>query len=224
MNMKRSEIVVIIPAYNEAKYITRVLRAVKKTNFRFVVIDDGSSDETAKLAQRHCDHVLVHRVNLGKGAALKTGCEYAFTKLNAQAVIFMDSDAQHNPAELHLFFEQLQAGAHVVFGVRAFDATMPWIKITSNRLASVAVKWLYGTYIPDIPSGYKAMTKWAYSRVKWNSRDYRVELEIAVNVAKRQLQFTTVPVQTIYLDLNRGFHLLDALQMGFDLISWRFTK
>jgi glycosyltransferase involved in cell wall biosynthesis len=222
--MTKSTVVVIIPAFNESAYIAKVLQAVKKTGFRFLVVDDGSSDDTAKISKRFCDHVLVHRVNLGKGAALKTGCEYAFDTLRAQAVIFMDSDAQHNPAELNLFFEKLKAGAQVVFGVRSFDATMPWIKITSNRLASVTVRWLYGTYIPDIPSGYKALTKWAYSRVKWNSRDYRVELEIAVNVAKRRIPFTTVPVQTIYLDFNRGFHLLDALQMGFDLISWRFTK
>lgn len=192
--------------------------------YRYVVVDDGSRDRTAAIARRYTRPVLVHRVNLGKGAALKTGCEYAFTQLKAKAVIFMDSDAQHNPAELDLFLHELQNGANVVLGVRAFDTTMPWVKITSNRLASVAVRWLYGVYIPDIPSGYKAMSKWAYQRLYWQSPDYRVELEIAVNVAKRRIPFATVPVKTIYLDFNRGFHLLDALQMGFDLISWRFTK
>ncbi len=222
--MKKSDIVVIIPAFNESEYIARVLKAMNASGFAYVVVDDGSSDRTAVIARRYCKQVLVHRVNLGKGAALKTGCEYAFSTMSAKAVIFMDSDAQHNPAELDLFLKELIGGAQIVLGVRAFDATMPWIKITGNRVASVVVAWLYGTYVPDIPSGFKAMTKWGYQRVKWQSRDYRVELEIAVKLAKKKIPFSTVPIQTIYLDFNRGFHLLDALQMGFDLISWRFTK
>jgi len=222
--MKQSDVIVIIPAYNEAEYLAGVLTAMNRSGFRYVVVDDGSSDDTVKIAKMLAEHVLVHRINLGKGAALKTGCEYAFTVLAAEAVIFMDSDAQHNPAELALFFEELRAGSQVVLGVRAFDSTMPWIKITSNRMASVLVRFIYGTYIPDIPSGYKAFTRWAYDQVRWESRDYRVELEIAVTLAKRKIPFTTVPVQTIYLDFNRGFHLFDALQMGFDLLSWRFTK
>ena len=222
--MKQSDVIVIIPAYNEAEYLAGVLTAMNMSGFRYVVIDDGSSDDTAKIAKKLAQHVLVHRVNLGKGAALKTGCEYAFRKLSGEAVIFMDSDAQHNPAELALFFDELRAGAQVVLGVRAFDSSMPWIKITSNRIASVLVRWLYGTYVPDIPSGYKALTRTAYDRVKWSAKDYRVELEIAVALAKKKIPFTTVPVQTIYLDFNRGFHLFDALQMGFDLLSWRITK
>jgi glycosyltransferase involved in cell wall biosynthesis len=65
--MKKSDIVVIIPAFNESAYIAAVLHAVKKTGFRFLVVDDGSTDDTAKIAKHYCDHVLVHRVNLGKG-------------------------------------------------------------------------------------------------------------------------------------------------------------
>lgn len=218
----------VTPSYNQAKFLEETIKSVtsQKGDFRveLFVADGGSSDETAAIAKKHAEHVLIHKVNLGKGAALKTGCEYAFGALKAEAVIFMDSDAQHNPKELDLFFEKLLQGANVVLGVRAFDSSMPWIKITSNRVASVVVHWLYGAYIPDIPSGYKAFTEWAYQRVKWNSSDYRVELEIAVNLAKRHVAFATVPVQTIYLDFDRGFHLLDALQMGLDLLSWRFTK
>jgi len=65
--MKKSDVVVIIPAFNESAYIAKVLQAVRKTGFSFLVVDDGSTDETAKIAKRHCDHGLVHRVNIGKG-------------------------------------------------------------------------------------------------------------------------------------------------------------
>lgn len=222
--MKKSEVVVVIPAYNEAAYIASVLTQMNRIGQTYVLVDDGSSDATAAIAQKYAKHIVRHQVNLGKGAALKTGCEYAFAVLSAKAVIFMDSDAQHNPAEIATFVQALKEGYPIVLGVRSFDTTMPWIKITTNRLASLLVTWIYGTYIPDIPSGYKALTKRAYEQVKWNSRDYRVELEIAVNIAKKKIRFTSVPVQTIYLDFSRGFQLLDALQMLFDLVSWRFTK
>lgn len=220
--IQKKDVVVVVPVFNESEYIARVLKKLNATKYRYVIVDDGSSDNSVELARKYAEHVLVHRINLGKGAALTTGTEYAFTKLAARAVVFMDSDAQHNPSELDLFFEKLKEGHQVVFGVRSFDTAMPWIKITTNRTASVLVSWLYGVYIPDIPSGFKALTKEAYKQIAWSSINYSVELEIAVNVAKKRIPFSTVPVQTIYLDFNRGFHLLDALQMGFDLIRWRF--
>lgn len=220
--IQKKDVVVVVPVFNESEYIAGVLKNLNKTKYRYVVVDDGSSDNSVLLARKYAEHVLVHRINLGKGAALTTGTEYAFSKLKARAVVFMDSDAQHNPLELDLFLEKLKDGEQVVFGVRSFDTAMPWIKITTNRTASVLVSWLYGVYIPDIPSGFKALTKEAYEQVAWSSTNYSVELEIAVNVAKKRISFSTVPVQTIYLDFNRGFQILDALQMGFDLIRWRF--
>ncbi len=211
----------VLPAYNEAQYLASVLKELNATKYPYVVVDDGSSDETSTIAKRYTKHSIRHRINLGKGAALRTGCEYAFTRLNAQAVIFMDSDAQHKSEELDLFRHQLTEGHLVVLGVRAFDSSMPLIRIMGNRLSSVLVLILFGRYIPDIPSGYKAMTKSAYHKLRLQSSGYNIELEIAVKIARKRLQFTTLPITTIYHDLERGFQPLDTLSLMVDLLKWR---
>lgn len=219
--MKKSDICVILPAFNESKYLPSVLKELNKTKFPYVVVDDGSADETSTIAKRYSRHVLRHRINLGKGAALRTGCEYAFTQLHAQAVIFMDSDAQHKTEELETFRQQLSEGNKIVLGVRAFDSSMPLVRIMGNRFSSVMVLLFFGKYIPDIPSGYKALTKSAYTALHLRSSGYNIELEIAVKIAKKRLQFSTVPITTIYHDFERGFQPLDALRMMVDLVMWR---
>ncbi len=220
--MKTNDIWIVLPAYNESIYIASVLKELNKTGYQYVVVDDGSSDDTYKIAKRYCKHVLKHRINLGKGAALRTGCEYAIKKQQAQAVIFMDSDAQHSAAELELFQSALNEGHAMVLGIRSFDSTMPLIRIIANRINSVLVLLLFGAYIPDIPSGYKAMTSELYKKLHLIASGYNIELEIAIKLAKKRLPYTTVPITTIYHDLDRGFQPLDGLQMMIDLLKWRF--
>lgn len=219
--LKQSDIVVVMPAYNEASYLGRVLKKLNKITTNYVVVDDGSSDETAQIAQKYAKHVLVHKINLGKGAALRTGCEFAFTALNAKAVIFMDSDDQHDSVELELFYTELLSGQELVFGVRDFSHTMPIIKIFGNKVASSIVFLLFGSYIPDIPSGYKAMTKQAYSVVQWQANNYRVELEIAVRAAKANMTFSQIPIKTIYHQHDKGTTLVDVCIMIFHVVLWR---
>jgi len=159
---------------------------------------------------------------LGKGAALKTGCEYAFSNLQANGVIFFDADDQHDAQEIRLFTDALQ-DHDVVFGVRSFDAKMPLIRIMLNRLASVFLMLLFGAYIPDIPSGFKALSRRAYKKVVWHSTDYAVEMEIAARVAKYNIDYTTVPITTIYHKLDRGMTFIDTLYVLLQAIGWRFS-
>lgn len=213
---------IIIPGINEEKYIETVLKKVSQHTKNIIVVDDGSKDKMPTIARKYTSHVLSHSVNLGKGAALKTGCEYAFKNLKADAVIFMDSDDQHDPEELTLFYEALK-NSEVVFGVRSFDEKMPLLRIMMNRLASAVIFFLFGSYIPDIPSGYNAFTKKAYQKLNWDSSDYSVEMEIAARTAKYKVPFTTVQIKTIYHDLERGMTILDSLRMITKILSWRVS-
>lgn len=217
--MRKHNVWLIIPAYNEQQYLAKVLAKVKRITPYFVVVDDGSSDESAQIARRFTSHVLTHRINLGKGAALKTGCDYAFGYLDAQGVVFIDSDDQHDPAEVNLFYQALSNKAQVVFGERAMNSSMPLARIMGNRLASFLVMFLFGSYLPDIPSGFKALSKQAYEQVRWQASGYDVELEIAARVAKNRLAVTVVPISTIYHDFSRGMTLLDVVQVVVKLIN-----
>lgn len=103
-------IYIVIPLFNEEKYVLDVLDGVQKYGLPVVVVDDGSTDgsklkvQTSKLKGLT---LLEHKINLGKGAAMKTGAEFAFGN-GAEAVIFMDSDSQHNPNDLVKFVDALQ--------------------------------------------------------------------------------------------------------------------
>jgi polyprenyl-phospho-N-acetylgalactosaminyl synthase len=219
----KSKIWVIIPAFNESKYIQPVLKKVLNVWPQVVVVDDGSSDDTYQQAAGVASHVLRHKVNLGKGSALKTGSEYAFSELDAEGVIFFDADDQHDPSLIPAFAEHLER-TPVVFGVRAFTNEMPLIRIMMNRLASVIILLFFGKYVPDIPSGYKALTKQAYDKINWQSTDYAVEMEIAARVAQHKLPFAEVPIPTIYHDLERGMTVLDIVHMIEKLLLWRIKS
>ena len=220
--MQLSNIWVVVPAYNEVKSLALVLQHLNQLPIQYLVVDDGSTDTTSKIAQKYASHTLRHKINLGKGAALKTGCEYAFNQLKAEGVIFFDADNQHEAAEISLFIAALKTH-DVVFGVRSFDAKMPLIRIMLNRMASVFLLLLFGSYIPDIPSGFKALSKKAYKKVCWNSTDYAVEMEIAARVAKAKLNYTTVPITTIYHQLDRGMTFIDTLKVLAQALSWRIS-
>lgn len=214
------KIFVVIPGHNEAKYIAHVLQKVKVVHADVIFVDDGSTDDTSTIARKNCQHVLSHETNLGKGAAMKTGAEYAFDHLAADAVIFMDADDQHDPAEIPKFIANLST-FDVVFGVRKMNADMPLFKFLQNKWASVLLNLLFGGYIPDIPSGYKALTKKGYTKVKWNSTGYEVETEIAMRVAREKVPFTVVEIETIYHDSDKGMTTLDALHICVCLVEWR---
>ena len=141
------KIFVVIPRFNEEKYIEKVLHDILKITKNIVYVDDGSYDKSAIIAKKHLKDVLVHEVNLGKGAALKTGCEYAFQKLSADAVVFMDSDGQHSSLDLERFFKKLKRGIQVVFGVRKFSPTMPLVRFLGNKSVSILLNILFHKYI-----------------------------------------------------------------------------
>ena len=213
--------VIIMPAFNEAKEIGSVLKKTVLFHLPVIVVDDGSADQTAVIARKYTPNVLSHPLNLGKGAALKTGCEYAFDYLDASAVIFLDSDNQHDPAEIKNFIKKINDGYDLVFGIRRLDRQMSLFRRLANQSTSYLIKLLYGQYLPDIPSGFKAMTRQGYAIVKWETSGYAVELEIAVRTVMNHLPFTTIPINTIYHTYDRGMTPLDALLSGLKIISWK---
>lgn len=214
------KIYIVVPAYNESRYIGRFLAKLTSVTKNIVVIDDGSSDDTTKVAKKSGVKVLTHMTNLGKGSALKTGCEYVFTKLGADAVIIMDGDDQHDVTDINKFVLTLNQGSQIVLGVRTLDSRMPLTRLLGNRFTSVLINLLFGVYISDVPSGFKAMTKKAYHQLSWYSSGYEVETEIAVRLAKQKINFVEIPIKTIYHDKEYGFNLIDAARIIIKIPYW----
>jgi glycosyltransferase involved in cell wall biosynthesis len=222
-------IFVVVPAFNEEKRIGAVLSQLAKTRFPVVVVDDGSTDDTPRVLSQYTTHrppltVLTHRVNLGKGAAMKTGAEYAFSQ-GAEAVIFMDSDGQHKVEDLPKFLEALKTGKYdIVFGSRNLGMGVPFERYVGNKLASILVNQLFGIYVSDLVCGFRAITESAFKKLDWESAGYGVETEMVVRCGTLKLKHCEVSVATLYYDKFKGVSVLDAIGILFAVFRWRLRR
>lgn len=220
------KIYVVVPVYNEASHIPSFLKELSKYRLHVVVVDDGSSDGSTRKAKglRFSNlTVLEHKVNLGKGASMKTGADFAFKK-GAEAVIFMDSDNQHKPSDLPKFIKALESNKYdAVFGSRNLSLGVPLIRFLGNKFASLLIGSMFNILISDVLCGFKAFTKEAYEKIKWESSGYGVEVELTARAGRERLKYMEVPVETVYHDKVKGVTILDAFGVLGEVIKWRFT-
>lgn len=220
--MKR--IYIVIPAYNESKRITKVLEELVQVRLPIIVVDDGSKDSTLERVKEYPVIALQHKVNLGKGAAIKTGCEAAFS-MGAEAIIMMDADGQHKAEDLPKFIEKIQSDKYdIVFGSRNMGLGVPLVRFLGNKFASVLVALLFKAYFSDLICGYRAITKKAYMQMGLKSSDYGIETEMVIKTAKQKLRYCEIPVETIYYDKFKGVTILDAFGILLNVIKWRIIK
>jgi len=221
------KIYIVVPVYNEDERVVDVIDGISKIKFPIIIVDDGSSDNSKskilKLKSKNLTF-LEHKINLGKGAALKTGCDYAFSH-GADAVIMMDSDGQHIASDLDQFVEKLESDEYdLVLGSRNLSMGVPLDRYMGNKIASVVVAFLYGIYVSDLICGFRAITKKAYNKIRWDSQGYGVEVETVIKIKKFNLKYCEVPVQTVYYDNFKGVSILDAFGILGNLILWKFKN
>ena len=131
----------IIPAYNEEKKVREVIQKTKKYVPNIIVVDDGSHDRTSRVAEEENAKVLKNVINLGKGAALRTGCDYALQQGATQLVV-LDADGQHDPELIPFFADHLRE-ADIVFGYRRLSSSMPFILRFGNWFISTTARSLF---------------------------------------------------------------------------------
>jgi glycosyltransferase involved in cell wall biosynthesis len=212
----------VIPAYNEEKTITQVVEHTRLYVHCVIVADDGSHDETARRAEEAGAVVLRHDVNMGKGAALKTGCDYALMN-GAECIVVLDADGQHDPHEIPRFLAALQHH-DIVFGSRQFTKEMPWILKMGNKGLNMLVRLLYGIQLHDTQSGFRAFTAETYRNVRWKSTDYSMESEMIARAGTHHLSYKELIIGTKYLDRYKGTTVVDGMKIGLNMILWRLRK
>lgn len=215
----------VIPAMNEAGRIGPVIEAARKHADRVIVVDDGSTDETLNVAQRAGARVFRHGVNLGKGAALKTGC-LAATRLGAEIIVILDADGQHDPEDIPKLAEPIEAGrADVVFGARTevTSGKMPLLFTFGNWFLSFSVKALFGAALRDTQSGFRAFRSDCMDRLLWESSDYAVETEMITRGVRAGLRFHEVEIRSSYEEKYKGTTVFDGLKIFANLLLWRLT-
>jgi len=211
---------VIIPAHNERKTIAAVVRETKKYCSNVVVVDDGSKDKTADQVAGAV--VLRHLVNMGKGAALKTGCDYA-VKNGAAELIVLDADGQHSPKDIPRFLAGLKR-VDVVFSYRRLNKKMPAVFKLGNFLLTKITKLLYNVNLRDTQCGYRAFTAATYRKIRWAALDYSMESEMIAKVGILKIKYVQIPIDTVYADDYKGTTVVDGLKIALDMLMWRLSR
>lgn len=211
------KIYIVIPAYNEATVIQSVIAEIRSAGYgNIIVIDDGSTDTTFEKAKEIPGIVVLkHLINRGKGAAVKTGIEAA-RKLGTDIVVTMDGDGQHNPGNIQSMIDHIREGYDVVLGSRLKDCTgMPLYKIAHNYIGNMLVWMLYGLWVTDSQSGFRAYSKKAIEKIDTQTDRYEYDSEVIREIHRHQLKFIEIPIEVRYTEYSMGKVQKMNLKNGF---------
>jgi len=209
-NLSVEKIFCVVPAFNEAENIARVIKEIKPLVNEVVVVDDGSADDTGELAAAAGAKVLKHLINRGQGAALRTGTEYALSQ-GAEIVVHFDADGQFMSRDIERIIAPIKAGrSQVVFGSRFLAASrnlnMPFFKRhVIMPLARVVNKLFFNLNLTDPQSGFRAMSAAAAGRLNWQQDRMAHCSEIMWAVKKNNLSVEEISITVAYRHFGQSF-------------------
>jgi glycosyltransferase involved in cell wall biosynthesis len=234
----RSQTAAVIPAYNDEKHIGDIVRRTRQRIDYVVVVDDGSTDQTARSAREAGAEVIVHGQNLGKGEAIKTGLGHWFGAANPSRhladgpnrqikwAILLDSDGQHLPEEIDRFLSAADAATQPNFfiGTRMNNVVgMPFIRRVVNRYMSSQISRLCGQNIPDTQCGYRMVDRQLAPELLRGGHRFEYETEVLIIASRKGYRIESVPITTVYTDQVSKIHpMRDALR--FFKMMWRYRK
>jgi Glycosyltransferases involved in cell wall biogenesis len=220
-------IIVGIPAFNEEKYIAKVVLRSKKHADEVVVIDDGSQDMTAQIAMQMGAKVIRHARNLGKGEALRTLFEYAIER-KADVLITLDGDGQHDPDEIPKLVAPILEGYDIVIGSRFLNKTsVPLYRRFGNKLLNRATNIALDKKmeLSDTQSGFRAYRVSVLEELIPSERGMGADSEIAIKAARLGLRIKEVPISVTYGEdtstYNPIYHALDVFATTIKLATIR---
>lgn len=191
---------VIIPTFNEYKEIGRIVAEVRKQNLEVIVVDDGSSDNTAAIAKDNGATVLKNEANQGKGASLIKGFNYAID-CGCDAVITMDGDGQHLPEDIPYFMRLAKySDSGIIIGNRMQKIrNMPLLRLFTNKFMSWLISAVAGQKIPDTQCGFRLIKQEVLKKVRLSTSKYETESEILIKCTRLGFKIESVPIKSIYM-------------------------
>jgi glycosyltransferase involved in cell wall biosynthesis len=190
-----SSLSIVIPAKNEAGAIGTAVAGAKKEypDAELIVVDDGSSDDTAKVAEQAGAKVIRHPESLGNGAAIKAGARAA----SGDIIAFMDGDGQHDAGEFGKLLEKLDQGYDMVIGARSSGSHANVGRLYANGIYNVIASWLTGRRIPDLTSGFRVARAKLFKRFLYllpNGFSYPTTITMAFLRSGHPICFEPIPV------------------------------
>lgn len=220
---------IVIPVYNEKKYILEILKRVEAVEINLekeiIIVDDGSNDGTSEILAQLKDRykILFHEKNLGKGAALKTG----FTQASGEIIAIQDADLEYDPRELAKLVEPiLQDQTQVVYGsrIKGKNKIGHLRYYLGNILISAWANVLYGQRLSDVETCYKVFKKEVLDKIEIESLDFGFEAEFTAKVLKNKFSIIELPISYQPRSFKEGKKICwrDGIKALWLLIKYRF--
>jgi len=227
---QNNNVFVVIPAYNESKMILNVVNDLRNQDyFNIVIIDDGSTDDTYKVALSSGVIVLKQVINRGQGAALKTGIDYAVLS-GAKVIVTFDADGQHNSKEINnLVKPVLNNEVDVTLGSRFIGKrakNIPFIRKIFLKGGSIIIRIFYGIKLTDSHNGFRALSRKAAKLINIKSDRMEHASEILEQIKRQGLSYKEVPVTIKYTEysLRKGQNTLNAFNILFKMIKNKIIR
>jgi polyprenyl-phospho-N-acetylgalactosaminyl synthase len=219
---------VVIAAYNEAPVIASVVADVKRAGYGVLVIDDGSTDATGAVAAEAGGSVVRHPINLGQGAGLQTGIEFALSE-GADVIVTFDADGQHRAADIAVLIDALaRQGADFALGSRFLGTSLnqPLSRRMLLKAATLFTRLTTGLRVTDTHNGLRAMTRRGASSINLRQNRMAHASEILHQIAASGLNYVEAPVRIEYsaYSLAKGQTLGDTLMILVDLFARRLHR
>lgn len=220
----RNDVYIVVPAYNQEKTIVSVINSLREEGYNnIIVIDDGSSDNTYNLALKEKVFTLIHKLNLGQGAALQTGFEFAL-KQKAKVIVTFDSDGQHKAKDIDKIVTPIFEGYDVSLGTR-FDPNSEAINMPFSRKVILKGGLLFTKIVSridvtDTHNGFRAFSNNALKKIKITFNRMEHASEILDLITKYKLKYKEVPVVIEYSQesLKAGQSSLNAINIASKII------
>lgn len=217
------KVFIVVPAFNEGGIIREVVTGLSGLNYNVVLVDDGSDIPVISLLTGLPIHYLRHPVNLGQGAALQTGIEYALSK-NAEYIVTFDADGQHQIADVSKLLEPLiNNEADIVLGSRfasGANHNMPAGRKILLQIGRRINYLLTGLLLTDAHNGLRAMNRKAAALIKITENRMAHATELLTQIKKHKLRYKEIPVTIVYTEYskNKGQTAWDSFRIFFDLL------
>lgn len=215
----------IVPLYNEAAVVREVVESARQVFSNIVCVDDGSSDDSISEALGGGAVVVKHPINLGQGAALQTGIDFAMAQQGAEYFVTFDSDGQHRTEDALRMVQRLrQEELDIVVGSRFLGegTNASRVKRMVLRAAVLFERMMTGVKLTDAHNGLRALNRTAAAKIRIRQNRMAHASEIVSLIGKLKLRYAEEPVQIIYTDYSRAKG--QSLWNSVNILSELFIK
>jgi len=232
---------IVIPVYNEEKTIEEILEKVSSiklsAQIEIICIDDGSSDDSAKIIKRYIsknENIAIsyhYKQNGGKGSAIRLG----FEKSIGDVITIQDADLEYDPNDYHKLLEQILCGSKVVYGSR-YLSEIGHLKENNhitfkihkfgNWSLSLLTSLLYNARLTDMETCYKMFTREVYNKINLKADKFDIEPEITAKICKAGYKITEVPINYYSRDFSEGKKITwkDGIAAAWCLVKYKFIN